>query len=65
MLLVLMRINALSVDYLLFGVWCDVYFEGEFEAGWLASMWLADRLLRSAVVFASMKQYGHVLLIVV
>ena len=43
----------------------------EFEAGWLAGLaggqaWLAGRLLRSAVVvFAPMKQYGHVPSIVV
>ena len=60
--------NALTLAEswcLVFGVWCDVYSEGEFEAGWLASMWLAGRLLRSAVVFAPMKQYGHVPSIVV
>ena len=54
---------------LMFDVWylvCDVTCsEGEFEADWLASMWLAGRLLRSAVMFAPMKQYGHVLSIVV
>ena len=44
---------------------CDMYSKGEFEAGWLASMWLAGRLLRSAVVFAPMKQYSHVPSIVV
>ena len=30
--------NALSVDYLLFDVWYDVYFEEEFEANWLAGL---------------------------
>ena len=57
--------NALTLAEswcLMCGVTCS---EGEFEAGWLASMWLADRLLRSAVVFAPMKQYGHVPSIVV
>ena len=47
-------------------VWCVVCSEGEFEAGWLASIWLAGRLLRSAVIFGSQaKQYDHVSSIVV
>ena len=51
---------------LMFDVLCDVYSEGEFEAGWLTSIWLTGRLLRSAVIFGSQaKQYGHVPSIVV
>ena len=45
----------------MFDIWCVVCIlkESSKLAGWQA--WLAGRLLRSAVmVFAPMKQYGHV-----
>ena len=62
-LLILMGDECFNVGWILmFGVWC-VLKESSKLAGWLAR--LAGRLLRSAVVFAPMKQYGHVSSIVV